>query len=109
MSVLPEIAETFQTSTSFILYGIEPADSALAAMSAKLDRLVDEHQDFAAELRTIRDRLDSVHDTLAGVAEETAAALEALARGASAPRGDDPPRDGAGVRLAPSGRKPSPS
>lgn len=73
MASLPEIAELFQTSTAYILHGVEPADTALEAIRRQLDEI-------AREQASQRDRLHDLHEALAAVAEDVAAAVEELAR-----------------------------
>jgi hypothetical protein len=102
MNVLPEIAEVFQTSTSFILHGIVPADQALAQMTVVLDEL----QDGIGALRTeLTSRLQLLAEALASVAEETAAGFEAL-REQAGPPVDGRARDGDVPPSPPIARRP---
>lgn len=79
MAVLPEIAEVFQTSTSFILYGVDPADETLAGIRTTLDELRREQRELREEVAIIRERVHDIHEALAGVTEEVASTLEEVA------------------------------
>jgi len=75
---LPALAALYGTTSSFLLYGVEPASAELHALRDQVILIVDEVQTLSRSVQENQDRLAALAETTASSFAETLALLERL-------------------------------